>query len=305
MNLLETVILALLHAEVVRSLWAGLMTWMRWRRYIQLTESLTLTDNFISYAHYITLKLLAHGGINHQLALYHAFPHLNSADYNMRNTGNRGLEAIHCIFRGGSSCLPITAPNLTFQEFLSRMNKTSQIHRAEHELKLIDGNSVVASKKKRKTCSRHSKTDNPSDSHELYTLPSTYPEFVEQLKKACLHAGRCMGSQKYIHDLAPQMAAALKLAKEWDNPRIAIEAPPSKMSIIASISDSTPTINFDLYDELIESVLGPHQTNSNSSHSNILQASLECLLTISMKHVLTSLWIWSFSSIVRTYLHQG
>ncbi len=54
------------------------------------------------------------------------------------------------------------------------------------------------------------------------------------------------------------MAAALKLAKEWDNPRIPIEAPPSKMSIIASISDSTPTINCDLYDELIESVLGPH-----------------------------------------------
>ncbi len=72
------------------------------------------------------------------------------------------------------------------------------------------------------------------------------------------------------------MAAALKLAKEWDNPRIPIEAPPSKM---ASILDSTPTINCDLYDELIESVL---------------QASLECLLTILMKHVLTLFWIWSF-----------
>ncbi len=64
------------------------------------------------------------------------------------------------------------------------------------------------------------------------------------------------------------MAAALKLAKEWDNPRIPIEAPPSKMSIIASISDSTPTINCDLYDELIESVVGPpHQTNSSRSSS--------------------------------------
>ncbi len=38
------------------------------------------------------------------------------------------------------------------------------------------------------------------------------------------------------------MAAALKLAKEWDNPRIPIEAPPYKMSIIASISDNTCTV---------------------------------------------------------------
>ncbi len=74
---------------------------------------------------------------------------------------------------------------------------------------------------------------------------------------------REMVIQKYIFRFSPtdMMAAALKLAKEWDNPRIPIEAPPPKMSIIASISDSTPTINCDLYDELIESVLGPHQTN--------------------------------------------
>ncbi len=39
------------------------------------------------------------------------------------------------------------------------------------------------------------------------------------------------------------------------------------MSIIASILDSTPTINCDLYDELIESVLGPHQANSSHSSS--------------------------------------
>ena len=113
--------------DVIRSLWAGLMTWRRWRRYIQVTKNLTLTDNFISYANYVTLERLAHAGINHQLAMYKAFPHLSPADYSMKNTGNRGLEAIHGIFRGGSACLPITAPNLTFQEFLSKMNKTNQI----------------------------------------------------------------------------------------------------------------------------------------------------------------------------------
>ena len=47
-----------------------------------------------------------------------------------RNTGNRGLEAI-----GGTTSLPITSPNLSFAEFLARMNKAIQLHRAEHELK--------------------------------------------------------------------------------------------------------------------------------------------------------------------------
>ncbi len=42
----------------------------------------------------------------------------------------------------------------------------------------------------------------------------------------------------------------------------------SEMSIIASISDSTLTINCDLYDEWLRvHVLGPHQTNSSHSSS--------------------------------------
>ena len=34
--------------KVVRSLWAGLMTWRRWYCYVQVTPALTLTYNFIS-----------------------------------------------------------------------------------------------------------------------------------------------------------------------------------------------------------------------------------------------------------------
>lgn len=47
--------------------------------YIQPTENLTLSDNFISYAHYITLEL-------HQFALYKAFPHLDPADIGIQGT---------------------------------------------------------------------------------------------------------------------------------------------------------------------------------------------------------------------------
>lgn len=57
--------------KIVKSLWAGLMTWRRWYRYVQTTLELTLTYNFISRSHYMTEELLVHAGINHQLALMH------------------------------------------------------------------------------------------------------------------------------------------------------------------------------------------------------------------------------------------
>ena len=154
---------------VARSLWAGLMTWQRWRRYIQSTP---LTDNFISPSHYMTEELLS---INHLLALFYAFPHLPVSEYSLRNTGNRGLEAIHGIFRGGSVSLPITCPNLSFREFVSKVNQTLQVHQAEQKLKQVSGHTIVASKKKRVVCA-HQSCDQASE--EEYTKPDTYKEFV-------------------------------------------------------------------------------------------------------------------------------
>jgi len=74
------------------------MTMRRWRRYIVLTDGVTLKDNWVSRAHYMTLELMARAGIIHQLALYLSFPELNMENYFLRNTGNRGIEAIHSIF---------------------------------------------------------------------------------------------------------------------------------------------------------------------------------------------------------------
>lgn len=101
--------------KVCQSLWAGLMTWRRWYRYIQIVPELTLTENFISRSHYMTEELLVHAGINHQLAFFFAFHQLPITVYSLRHTGNRGIEAIHGIFRGGAASLPITAPNLSFR----------------------------------------------------------------------------------------------------------------------------------------------------------------------------------------------
>ena len=98
---------------VVQSLWKGVMIWRRWRKFIQVSDHLTLIDNFISSSHYQTLELLAHAGIIHQLTVFFAFPNLSIGEYSMRNTGNRGIKAIHGMYRGGTS-LPITT-NLSFK----------------------------------------------------------------------------------------------------------------------------------------------------------------------------------------------
>ena len=251
-------------------IWAGLMTWRRWRRYIQLTSGLTLADHFISRSHYMTEELLVHAGINHNLTLFHAFPHLPLSEYSLRNTGNRGLEAIHGIFRGGSSCLPITCPNLSFREFLSKMNQTLQVYQAEHNLKQIPGHTIVASKKKRVQCAQQS-SDRCSE--QEYTKPEQYQDFVKQLADACLEGDE--DSRLAISQLAPEMIAMLKKNNEWDSPKISIDPPPSNLSLVsdhATLIACTP----QMFDNLIDKVLGsetivpnPNSTQSHLTNSDI------------------------------------
>ena len=59
-----------------------------------------------------------HAGINHLLCLFLCFPECDLSEYHLRHTGNRGIEAIHGMFRGGTSSLPITSPNLSFRVFM-------------------------------------------------------------------------------------------------------------------------------------------------------------------------------------------
>lgn len=47
------------------------------------------------------------------------------------------------------------SPNLNFAEFLAHMNKAAHIHSTEHQLRQIEGNTIVASKKRR-TNAHHS-----------------------------------------------------------------------------------------------------------------------------------------------------
>lgn len=72
--------------------------------------------------------------------------------------------------------LPITSPNLSFKEYLTRMNQTMQVLTVEPELRQISGNPIVATKKKRLTNANDS-TDRSNN--------TIYSEFVEQLNSAC------------------------------------------------------------------------------------------------------------------------
>lgn len=237
---------------VARSLWAGLMTWRRWRRFIQLHRDLTLTNNFISPSHYITIELLAHAGILHQLSLFQCFPDLPLAEYSMRHTGNRGIEAVHWVFRGGTSSLPMTSPNLSFQEMLSRMNKINQIREAEHSLQQIDGHSISATKKKRLTSATNS-TDAPYQGPE-YSKPADYRTFLTDLDNACSLGD--IDSKAAIESLAPQIAEVLKKEKEWENPKIGIEH--SKVDAALLLPAFAPTKSFtpSEFDKLIAIHLG-------------------------------------------------
>ena len=130
---------------------------------------------------------------------------------------------------------------------------TSQIHTAEHNLKQIDGHSIVASKKKRQMSARHSTSDTPSD--EQYTFPSTYEAFCKQLSDACKEGDE--DSKAAISQLAPYMAAALKEVQEWENPRLALSQPPSGLKLVTALNQTiTPWTEEDLQDAM-DSILGP------------------------------------------------
>ena len=158
--------------------------------------------NFISWSHYLNLELLAHCGVLHQLVMYLAFPDLASKHYSLRSTGNRGIEAMHSLMRGGAANLPITSANLTFRDFLSRLNKINQIKGAEHTLKVVEGNTICSTKHRQLTNAKSSGED--STHHEQsYGNPTLHSDFLSKLLVAC-EKGDAQ-SKDLLKDLAPNL----------------------------------------------------------------------------------------------------
>jgi hypothetical protein len=189
-----------------------------------------------------------------ELALYLTFPQLPIEEYSLRNTGNRGLEAFHSIFRGGTATLPITSANLSFQEFLTLMNKAVQISEAEHELQKIDGCTIVASKKKRKTCARDS-GETASASYTTYKKPNSYEDFLKEIQDACVKGEE--DAKSVISKLAPDMESVLKFKEKWDSPQLAVESSPTGLTIIKKSKDEIKVRTPIPHDQIIRAVLGP------------------------------------------------
>ena len=63
------------------------------------------------------------------------------------------------------------------------MNKAQQIHRAEYFLHGVQGNTIIAAKKKRKIFATTSKEI--SNKNQEYQLPATYKSFLDELTNAC------------------------------------------------------------------------------------------------------------------------
>ena len=138
------------------------------------------------------------------------------------------------MFRGGT-CLPIISPNLSFREFLCKMNTAQQIHRSQHFLHTIEGNSVVATKKKRKTFAAKSNESTSESNSEEYVLSSTYKEFMTKLQEACEKGD--MDSKTAIKQLAPQMATVLIKHNQWFHPDISFDDIPDNVKIVCDIDD--------------------------------------------------------------------
>ena len=252
---------------VTQSLWAGVMTWRRWRKYVELASSITLQENFISRSHYLTLELLAHSGILHQLVLYLAFPGLDIKDYNLRNTGNRGIEAMHSILRGGAVNLPITSANLTFQDFLSRLNKVNQVKQAEHSLKKIKGNSICSTKKRQIT---NAQSSGEGDVHsEPYQKPSSYSIFVSDLLAACEKGDA--ESKVLLEDLVPHLVKLLKKNKQWDHPDHCLNTMKESVKLILTDfewSTAAAELSNSIFDEIIGDILGDCLQNTDNSDTD-------------------------------------
>ena len=210
------------------------MTWWRWRRYVELASGIGLQNNFISRSHYLTLELLGYAGILHQLVLYLSFPDLDINEYNLRNTGNRSIEAMHSVLRGVTANLPITSANLTYQDFLSRLNKVNQIKKAEHSLQMITGNYICSTKKHQITFAKSSGEESVHENQ--YEKPACYSTFVAHLIASCEQGD--LDSNALLEELAPRLVSLLKKHKQWENPNLCLSTTKGSQESLPAIMEA-------------------------------------------------------------------
>ena len=130
------------------------------------------------------------------------------------------------------------------------MNKALQISQTEHNLKQVEGNTIVASKKKRKI---YSKTSGESSVTAAdYTLPDTYSDFVDDLEEACNKGDE--DSKELIERLVPEMAKLLKISKQWDYPDTPFDTKPD-IDFVVDMRDLGSAPDTTVLDKIITEAL--------------------------------------------------
>ena len=152
------------------------------------------------------------------------------------------------------------------------MNKALQITQAEHNLKQIEGNTIVASKKKRKIYSRASNESSATGNAADYTLPDTYSDFVDDLEEACNKGDE--DSKKLIERLVPDMAKLLKVSNQWCHPDTSFDAKPD-LEFVVDIGDllgSGPDISVldKLITEALDACSDPKEQTNTCTTDNTL-----------------------------------
>ena len=170
---------------------------------------------------------------------------------------------MHSILRGGAVNLPITSANLTFQDFLSRLNKVNQVKQAEHSLKKIKGNSICSTKKRQIT---NAQSSGEGDVHnEPYQKPSSYSIFVSDLLAACEKGDA--ESKVLLEDLVPHLVKLLK----WDHPDHCLNTMKESIKLILTDfkwSTAAAELSNNIFDEIIGDNLGDSLQNTDNSDTD-------------------------------------
>ena len=175
---------------------------------------------------------------------------------NLRRTENRNIKALHSIFRGGSSSLPITAANLTFQDFLCRMNKFMQITDAENTSQKISGNTFQSNKKHKLTYAPWANEPSPSAASSVYEKSKTYKEVFKELTSACKKGDE--DSKCVMEKLAPCLFKSLRKVKQWDCPSHCLYTLDGTLDLISCEEELLEAVSDDSSEDVFDDLISLH-----------------------------------------------
>jgi hypothetical protein len=202
--------------ECVRSMWSGLQALRQWRNYVRLDDKLTLGENFVSLAMYVTFEVIIHGATNHYLACKRHAPglewRLKAALRGVCDT--RTIEGLFALMRTGKIGHHNSVNN-HLAGFIDTLSKVIASNRAKLNLRKA-GVNVPVRRGKLTTWSIKEGDKGTWASFEVRVKTLGYDEFVREVAEA-KRLGQLDGDA-LVEEFAPAVAEFLKGAGVWDKP---------------------------------------------------------------------------------------